>query len=47
MEKSFTVHPIWDALKTFINKFLQNPSIYPIDYYKKLRYNRKRRPYNY
>ena len=28
-------HPIVQMLKSFINKLVQNPEIYPIKYYKK------------
>lgn len=37
------MHPIIYAIKEIINKFRQNPDVYPIKHYKKLNRNRRKR----
>lgn len=33
--KNYSLHPVVFLVKTFINKIMQQPDIYPIKFYKK------------
>ncbi|MBS1733600.1 MAG: hypothetical protein JST02_09915 [Bacteroidetes bacterium] len=41
MTKANHTHPIVQMIKSFLNKLVQNPEVYPIKYYKKNQRHRR------